>query len=157
VLPIAFSALTLLVRQQEGHPACKNGVVGCWLGYLSGARFRLAYSPADVTATHRLLLYYDQLVRLPAWRFVLEFCSNYSPKVHFSYGHGRDRQTDGGIATLLNAPYGRGIKQLYAIHLSVNFAKCLSVVIVISLSNSSSKFVMNSSLSTPPCLKQVDR
>jgi len=24
VLPIAFSALTLLVRQQEGHPACKK-------------------------------------------------------------------------------------------------------------------------------------
>jgi len=24
----AFSALTLLVGRQEGHPACKNGVVG---------------------------------------------------------------------------------------------------------------------------------
>ena len=30
----AFSALTLLVGQQEGHPACKNRVVGCWRGYL---------------------------------------------------------------------------------------------------------------------------
>jgi len=28
----AFSALTLLVGQQEGHPACKNWVVGCWRG-----------------------------------------------------------------------------------------------------------------------------
>ena len=46
----------LLVGQQEGHPACKNGVVWCWHGYLSGARCRLAYGPADATATHYLLL-----------------------------------------------------------------------------------------------------
>jgi len=52
----AFSALTLLAGQQEGHPACKNRVVGCWRGYLSGARCRLAYGPADATVTHRLLL-----------------------------------------------------------------------------------------------------
>jgi len=25
-----FSALTLLVGQQEGHPACKNWVLVCW-------------------------------------------------------------------------------------------------------------------------------
>ena len=49
---IAFSALTLLVGRQEGHPACKKRVVGCWRGYLSGARCRLAYGPADATATH---------------------------------------------------------------------------------------------------------
>jgi len=53
---VAFSALTLLVGRQEGHPACKNRVVGCWRGYLSGARCRLAYGPADSTATHCLLL-----------------------------------------------------------------------------------------------------
>jgi len=29
---------------------------GCWRGYLSGARCRLAYGPADATATHYLLL-----------------------------------------------------------------------------------------------------
>jgi len=51
-----FSALTLLVGQQEGHPACKNLVVGCWHGYMSGARCRFAYGPADATATHYLLL-----------------------------------------------------------------------------------------------------
>ena len=52
-----FSALMLLVGRQEGHPACKkNWVVGCWRGYLSGARCRLAYGPADATATHCLLL-----------------------------------------------------------------------------------------------------
>jgi len=54
--PFAFSAVTLLVGRQEGHPACKKRVVGYWHGYLSGARCRLAYGPADVTATHRLLL-----------------------------------------------------------------------------------------------------
>ena len=52
----AFSALTLLVGWQEGHPVCKNWVVGCWRGYLSGARCRLAYDPSDATATHCLLL-----------------------------------------------------------------------------------------------------
>jgi len=52
----AFSALTLLVGQQEGHPACKKRVVGCWCGYLSGVRCRLAYGPTDATATHCLLL-----------------------------------------------------------------------------------------------------
>ena len=31
-------------------------LVGCWRGYLSGARCRLAHGPADATATHCLLL-----------------------------------------------------------------------------------------------------
>ena len=56
LLYFAFSALTLLVGRQEGHPACKNWVVECWRGYLSGARCRLAYSPADATALHCFLL-----------------------------------------------------------------------------------------------------
>jgi len=44
---LAFSAFTLLVGRQEGHPACKKTE---WWGdgYLSGARCRLAYCPADV-------------------------------------------------------------------------------------------------------------
>ena len=46
----AFTALTLLVGRQEEHPACKNWVMRCWCGYLSGARCRLlAYGPADAT------------------------------------------------------------------------------------------------------------
>jgi len=43
----------------EAHPACKKlsgGVLGCWHGYLSGVRCRLAYGPAEATATHCLLL-----------------------------------------------------------------------------------------------------
>jgi len=56
IIVIAFSALTLLVGQQEGHLACKNWVVGCWHGYLSGAICKFAYGPADATATHCLLL-----------------------------------------------------------------------------------------------------
>ena len=44
--------LTWLVGWQEGHPACKKE----WrvLAWLSGARCRLAYGPADATATHWL-------------------------------------------------------------------------------------------------------
>jgi len=49
------TALTLLVGRKEGHPACKK-LSGGVLAWLSGARCRLAYGPADATATHRLLL-----------------------------------------------------------------------------------------------------
>ena len=62
----AFSALTLLVGQHEGHPACKNRVVGCWCGYQSGAKCRLAYGPADATATHSPASVKSRLV-LPFW------------------------------------------------------------------------------------------
>jgi len=55
-LVYAFSALTLLVGWQEGHPACKKQSGGCGRGYLSGAMCRFAYGPADATATHCLLL-----------------------------------------------------------------------------------------------------
>ena len=52
----AFSALTLLVGQQERHPACKKlewwdgGMVIC-LGVM-----QICICPADATATHYLLL-----------------------------------------------------------------------------------------------------
>jgi len=53
----SFSALTLLVEWQEGHPACKKSwLLGCWRGHLSGVRCSFAYGPADATATHYLLL-----------------------------------------------------------------------------------------------------
>ena len=38
-----FSALTLLVGRQEGHPACKNWVVRYWRGCLSGASCRWSH------------------------------------------------------------------------------------------------------------------
>ena len=41
---------------RKGIRPVKNRVVGYWRGYLSGARCRLAYGPADATATHCLLL-----------------------------------------------------------------------------------------------------
>jgi len=48
----AFSALTLLVGQQEEHPAHKNWMMSCWCGYLSGLKCKwFAYGPADATAT----------------------------------------------------------------------------------------------------------
>jgi len=56
-LCLAFSALTLLVGRQEGHPVCKKNLSsGCWRCYLSGERCRFAYNPADAAATHCLLL-----------------------------------------------------------------------------------------------------
>ena len=41
---------------RKGIQPVKNWVVWCWCGYLSGARCRLAYDPANSTATHCLLL-----------------------------------------------------------------------------------------------------
>jgi len=52
---MAFSALTRLGGRKGIQPV-KNCVVGCWHGYLSGARYILAYGPAYATATHCLLL-----------------------------------------------------------------------------------------------------
>jgi len=51
----SFSALTLFVWWQAGHLASKK-TEWCWHGYLCGVRCRLAYGPADATATHSLLL-----------------------------------------------------------------------------------------------------
>jgi len=45
-----FSALTLLVGHEEGHPACKK-LMRCWRGYLCGGRCKLlAHGAADATA-----------------------------------------------------------------------------------------------------------
>jgi len=46
----------LLVEQQEGHPACKKLSGGVLVWFSDWARCRFAYGPADVTATHCLLL-----------------------------------------------------------------------------------------------------
>jgi len=51
----AFSALTLLVGRQEGHPACKK-LSGVMLAWLSAWGADLHNGPADATATHYLLL-----------------------------------------------------------------------------------------------------
>ena len=57
VFCVQFSALTLLVGRQEGHPSCKKTEWwGAGVVILSGVRCRLAYGPADATATHYLLL-----------------------------------------------------------------------------------------------------
>jgi len=42
---------------RKGTRPVTNRVVGCWRGHLSGVRCRLAYGPADATATHCLLLH----------------------------------------------------------------------------------------------------
>ena len=73
-------ALTLLVERQEEHMACKNRVMRCWSGYLSGTRCRLfAYGPPDATAIpkpHHLLPHSNPYSFLPFryWltQFVLE-------------------------------------------------------------------------------------
>ena len=51
---------------RKGIRPVKNWVVGCWHGYLSAARCRLTYGPADATATHCLASVKSRLV-LPFW------------------------------------------------------------------------------------------
>ena len=75
---VAFSALTLLVGRQEGHPACKKQSGGCWRGYLTGARCRLAYGPADATAIHCLASVKSRLV-LPFWYRLTRVVSETGP------------------------------------------------------------------------------
>jgi len=42
--------------RRKGIRPVSNWVVWCGHGYLSGSRCRFAYSPADATASHCLLL-----------------------------------------------------------------------------------------------------
>ena len=53
-----FSALTLLVGRQEGHPTCKklSGGLLAWLSVCSKVQACISPHPADATATHCLLL-----------------------------------------------------------------------------------------------------
>ena len=53
------------LRGRKGIRPVKTWVVGCWRGYLSGARCRLAYGPADATDTHCLLLQWN-----PDWFYL---------------------------------------------------------------------------------------
>jgi len=60
----AFIALTLLVGQQERHPACRKltGGVMVWLSVWSEVQ---TYGPADATATCCLLLWKN-----PDWLYL---------------------------------------------------------------------------------------
>ena len=51
---------------RKGNWPVKNWVVGCWHGYLSGARCRPAYGPADAIATHCLLLQIGFIFLVPS-------------------------------------------------------------------------------------------
>ena len=86
-LPFAFSGLTVLVGRQEEHPACKNWVMRCWCGYLSGVRCRLfAYGPADATATPKppssLALYKFSLALSFWYRLTQSFAVCFYPVVN---------------------------------------------------------------------------
>ena len=48
--------MPFLSPNQLQRQSIESEMVRCWCGYLSGARCRLAYGPADATATHCLLL-----------------------------------------------------------------------------------------------------
>jgi len=50
---------------RKGIRPVKNWVVRCWHGYLSAARCRLAYGPADAIATHCLLIQWN-----PDWFYL---------------------------------------------------------------------------------------
>ena len=61
---------------RKGIRPVKHWVVGCWRGYLSGARCRLAYGPADATAT--LASVKSRLV-LPFWYLLTQVVPDKGP------------------------------------------------------------------------------
>ena len=52
---------------RKGIRRVKTWVVGCWRGYLSGARCRLAHGPAGATATQLSLASVKSRLVLPFW------------------------------------------------------------------------------------------
>ena len=60
IIPSSYNVPSVLwccwLGGRKGIRPVKNWAVGCGRGYLSAARCRLAYGPADATATHCLLL-----------------------------------------------------------------------------------------------------
>jgi len=52
---------------RKGIRRVKNWAVGCWHGYLFGARCRLAYGPADATATYLSLASLKSCLVLLFW------------------------------------------------------------------------------------------
>jgi len=63
---LAFSALTLLVVRQEGHPACKkqSGGVLAWLSVWSEVQTCIQYVPADATATLPLTVFCSSKIQI---------------------------------------------------------------------------------------------
>ena len=84
---------------RKGIRPVNNRVVGCWRGYLSGSRCRLAYGPADATATHSLASVKSRLV-LALWYRLTRLVPDKGPLngggvcVAFVKLHTRNRITD---------------------------------------------------------------
>ena len=57
----------------------KNWVAGCWLGYLSRARCRLAYGSADATVTHLSLASVKSWLVLPFWYWLTQVVPEKGP------------------------------------------------------------------------------
>ena len=78
----AFSALTLLVWQQEGHPACKNWVVRYWCGYLEQGANGLHIVQLMPHPPHHLLLHWspESFTFVLSWKKAVKWmwwCSNW--------------------------------------------------------------------------------
>jgi len=81
----AFSALTLLVEQQEEHLTCKHWVMRCWHGYLSEVRCKwFACGPADATATPFISCFIKIQNGLPFWCRLTQVVLEKRPLIGFS-------------------------------------------------------------------------
>ena len=70
ILPSDLHCFATFGWASEEHPACKNWVMSCLCGYLSGAKCRLfAYGPADATAPKipKSLASFKSRLVLPFW------------------------------------------------------------------------------------------
>ena len=91
---------------RKGIRPVKNWVVGCWHGYLSGARCRLAYGPANATATHCLASVKSRLV-LPFWYWLTQVVPEKGPLnwcVYMCVCYSRHRQQHLPNKSLLRFP-----------------------------------------------------
>jgi len=68
------SQSTLMDRQQEEHPDCKNWVKRCWCGHLSKVKCKwFAYSPTDATATPLSPASLKSRMVLPFWYWHMHY------------------------------------------------------------------------------------
>ena len=95
----AFSALTLSVGQQEGHPACKK--TECWRGCLSGATqdlhiAQLMSLPLTVSCFSKIQIGFPFLVSAhpdcPGQRAVRQVCVSFMCRTQRRHHIGRNTQ-----------------------------------------------------------------
>ena len=121
---------------RKGIQPVKNSVVGYWRGYQSGARCRLAYSPADATAIHCLLptkkSVYAGKYAICALHWNMLQMRQYKKYAAIAYSHKTDmplrlvpfkKQCFNPITNAIHSSYARSMKTLLIIVIMKKYAQ----------------------------------